>query len=42
MEALNKISILGLSAVLMFALAVTANASAMIDEQAKRVVITEK
>ena len=42
MNALNKISLYGLSAVLLFALAVTANASAIIDAQSKIITTSQK
>ena len=42
MDTLNKISIFGLSAVLLFALALTANASAMIDAEAKTIVTSKQ
>ncbi len=42
MNTLNRISLFGLSAVLLFALALTANASAMIDIQAKTVITDSK
>ncbi len=42
METLNKISVLSLSAVLMFAVVITADATALIEEQIAKTVVVDK